>query len=246
MSYLYRRLLSVHSVAFLGLMACLASKAPGQENVRPNMVLEAGEYKLDDLIDRAARYLKRNYLYDLEGSPVTSSGFKLQESLSLNPHNCEAFLSQIAYSKGFILVPTNPSLQVYEFVYVMGTGRGRSQHTARVACRSTIMATQEVKQNAHIYFRVTTKVDLTHITATDAREVIQSLFRSSQTSPEGIACTLVNRSSIMLSGMAPHVARAIRLLEIADTPRANQRGPATKPPARKKGAEAAPKKANPR
>lgn len=225
----------IHRVTCLGLFLALAAAAPCQDKARPNLVLEAGEYQLSDLIDRAARYLKRNYLYDLRpadqrraeasNNPADYS-FKLQESVALNPKNCEAFISQIAYSKGFAMVQTNRSLNIYEFIHMQPTRTGWNQQ--RIANEAVAMTVEELKDKAHLYLMVATKLTLKHLSADMVAARLRPLHAAARSS-YGPNLTLVALppDSVLLSGLAPHVSRLIELLKAADAP-SHQQAPTKK------------------
>jgi len=249
MSYSCHSSFSIHRLTSLGLFLALAATAPSQDKTRPNLVLEAGEYQLSDLIDRAARYLKRNYLYDL--GPDANGGarraevstdpadysFKLQESVALNPKNCEAFVSQVAYSKGFAMVQTNRSLKVYEFIHMQPTRSGWNQQ--RIANEAVPMTVQELKDKAQVYLMVATKLTLKHLDAMDMAARLRPFYVSTSSRYESdLTLVAVSENSVLLSGLAPHVSRMVKLLEIADLP-------AKKQPPTKKAAKAPQKPTKP-
>jgi hypothetical protein len=172
-------------------------------------VIQSGDHKLGNLIDQAAKYLKRNYLFSDKENPEAS--FKLQERVVLNPKTCEEFISQIAFSKGYVMSPINHALGVYEFIYLQGNDR------SRIPTSATTMTPKEVKAKSRHYIAVKTSVTLKHLSAGSVAATMRSFF-TNRTRNEALNFTAMTGRTILIAGFAPHVAHAIQLLESADLP----------------------------
>ncbi len=172
-------------------------------------MVQSGDHKLGNLIDQAANYLKRNYLFSDKGNPEAS--FKLQESVVLNPKTCEEFISQIAFSKGYVMSPISHALGVYEFIYLQGNDR------SRIPTSATPMTPKEVKAKSRHYIAVKTSITLKHLSAGPIAATMRSFFASRARNESLTFATMTDRT-ILIAGFAPQVAHAIQLLEAADLP----------------------------
>jgi hypothetical protein len=198
------------AILYIGLLCTLESAASSQEAVQhPNLVVQSGEHKLGDLIDQAARYLKRNYLFSDKENPGAS--FKLQESVVLNLKTCDEFISQIAFSKGYVMSPINHALGVYEFIYLQGHDR------SRIPTSATAMTPKEVKAKSRHYIAVKTSITLKHLNADPITATMRSFF-ASRARNESLTFAAMTDRTILIAGFAPQVAHAIQLLEAADLP----------------------------
>lgn len=200
----------------LFLALCTVAPAPAQkvarpDQARPKLVLEAGEHRLSDLIDRTARYLKRNYLYD-DREMKQASSFRLHTGVAMDAEQCEDFVSQIAFTKDFAMVPVNRSLKVFEFINLRG------QHRGRIFAESITMTPEQVKKIAKRHVGVTTSFTFKHIDAARASQQLRPFFAASAGAGAHMCFVALTSKSLIMTGFASQVARAMELLEMVDTP----------------------------
>jgi hypothetical protein len=209
--------------AFLFLSAlATACLTPGtQDPKKPAaapFVLEAGEVKLTDLIDRSAAYLKRNILTNEQEMANTGQGgnvFKLQNAISTDHDGCEELLTTMLYTRGFAVLALDESKGVYEIIAVNGP-RGRE-----IFNRAPQRTPEQILARPMLKMSVSTVVPLKNINATIATNALRPFFASTGAPGGGGSLTLGNvgnNSAILLSGLQDQVANAIRMLQIADTP----------------------------
>ena len=209
------------SVATLLALALLSSSStPPPQNpqrVSTGFVLEAGDHDLVDLIERAAEYLGRNIFMDLNSmraaTPAGGATIAIQKRLEVDALGCEELLSQLLYSKGFALVPRDPSKGLYEVIAMQGPKRGEIQSGAM------FMTPEEVLRRPNLKMVVLTAVPLEHIQVQVATNSLRPFFASS--GQLGATLTLGNvgnNRAMLLQGFADQVAAAIRLLRLLDVP----------------------------
>src|SRR5690606_38598426 len=117
-------------------------------------VLEAGRHELVDVIERAADYLDHNYLYQETEFQAGDTGVTLQTKLALSPREAQEVLSQLLYSRGFLMVPLNEKRALWEIISVAGPRR------AEITARPKDMSPAEVRANENLMIVVRTPVAL--------------------------------------------------------------------------------------
>ena len=148
----------------------------------------------------------------MESGEVSGATFTLQTGVALDKSTCEDFVSQIAYSKGYAMTPLNRSLKVYEFINLRG------QHRARVFTQATVMTPEQVAENANRYVAITTTLTFKHLDASRAAAQLRPFFAAAGGQGMPISFVGLNSKSMLMSGFAPQVARAMQLLAMADVP----------------------------
>lgn len=180
-------------------------------------VLEAGDVKIADLIDRAAAFLQWNILVnpqELANSGMGPGIFRLQQRVETNAQGCHELLASLLCANGFALTNLDEGKHLYEVVSMNGP-RSR-EITSRAPHRSA----EEVLARPELRMAVITVVQLQHINATIATNALRPFFASTGT-PGGSSLTLGNvgnNTGMLLSGMQDQVANAIRMLRLVDTP----------------------------
>lgn len=198
--------------------ACLTphSRIPAQGG--PPFALEAGEIKIQDLIDRSAAYLGRNILANEQELANTGTGavtFKIQRRIETDRDGCEDLLTTLLFSKGFVVTTLDEPKGLYEVIAANGP-RGRE-----ILNRAPHKAPEQVLARSSLRLPVTTVVKLKHINATIATNALRPFYASTGSPQGGGSLTLGNvgnNTAILLSGMQDQVAGAIRMLEICDVP----------------------------
>jgi len=200
--------------------ACLTPGAqdPKKAPAGPPFVLEAGELKINELIDRSAAYLKRNILTNEQEMANTAQGgsvFKLQQPISTDHDGCEDLLTSLLHTRGFAILPLDESKGVYEVISMNGPRQ------REVCSRAAQRTPAQILARPNLKMPVSVVVPLAHINATIATNALRPFFASTG-SPQGSGSLTIgnvgNNTAMLMSGMQDQIANAIRLLQVADTP----------------------------
>lgn len=176
-------------------------------------VIEAGRHPLQDLIDRFATELGRNYLYseaDLQGTQAT---IELQSPLRLAHDEVETVLGELAYSKGFVLVPLNEEQGIYEWMSQAGPKR------SEIFIHAMTLTPEQVLANPRRVIPVQSLVPLHHLNAQLAQNQLRPFFGTGA-AWQGLTIGAAGES-LLLGGVAPQVAKAIELVRGIDEQAAN-------------------------
>lgn len=192
----------------LTVLAMVLSPALGQDIILargPDFVLEAKEYGLDELLENAARFLRRNYLVQWSENRNRNAidTVLLQQRLELDARGCEEVISQLLYSCGWIMTPVDPARGIYEWINIQGNRR------QEITARSTHMDPEEVIRRRALKAHVTTSVPIEHLNPTQVGQLI-----ARQT---GVSC-FPSGNMVVLSGYTDSVANALLTLEDIDRP----------------------------
>jgi hypothetical protein len=216
------------------IVLCLVSSTllPGQNKrestANPSgFVLEAGDHDLTDIIERAAKFLGRNYLFHASekaaasaqnrgrrggapGGTDDTTSIRLQKKLILDAIACEEVVSQLAFSRGFVIVPVDALRGIYEVISVVGPRssilRSRFEHVTPV----------EVRRRSRMRVLVSTIVRLEHVSASTASQQLRPFLARSNNIGEVVVGSV--GSGLLLSGFSEKVAGVLRLLEVIDVP----------------------------
>ena len=220
-----------HSAIRLSLLSLLTLAATCQEpaaNAKKTFVLEPGEIRLNDLIDRCASLLGWNILVRNEEISAAGGGeatIRLQNRLTTDVQGCEDFLSNMLYRGCCVLTALDESKQLYEIISATGprqreiTNRAQSRTPAQVLARPALKVP------------VLTVVELKHINATIATNALRPFFASTGSAAGGSQLTLGNvgnNPAVLLCGMNDQVAAAIRLVQTCDVPPPPEAAPPSK------------------
>lgn len=201
--------LALFTVAAL-VPGCIAQEPAA---ARKPLVVEAGETKLTDLVDRCATYLQWNVLMsDQEMAGAPTPPIRLQQRIEVDRAGCEELLTSMLARSGFVLTVLDEPKHLYEVLNLAGP-RGRE-----IVSRAVRRTPEEVLARPTLRFPVTTVVQLQHINATIAVNSLRPFFASS--GAMGATSLTVgsagNNTSILLSGLQDQVATAIGLLRASD------------------------------
>ena len=217
-----------------------ASVAAQQDQQRQApFVFEAGDVELTQLIDRCARYLQRNILYD-EAELVQVDGERrpprrrgraganeedgagnpsgpvvsLQLPVVTDRDGCEEMLCGLLWRHGFALVVLDEGKRVYEVL--LRSGPRRSEIVQRAVHRTPL----QVLARPTLRQVVSCLHTLDHINAQVASNSLRAFYASnSGNNVETLAMTAIgNSASIVLTGPQDAVARALTVLASADKP----------------------------
>ncbi|HEX5051197.1 MAG TPA: hypothetical protein VFZ65_05460 [Planctomycetota bacterium] len=176
-------------------------------------VMEAGETKLTDLIDRCAVQLGWNILTNPQemagaGGPAV---VQLQNKITTDGPGCEELLTSMLYRSGFALTTLDASKNLYEVINLAGP-RARE-----ITMRATQRTPEQVLSRPNLKVAVTVAMPLEHINAMVATNALRPFFASTGAGSSSLTIGNVgNVSSILISGFQDQVAAAIRLVETCD------------------------------
>ncbi|HLU39609.1 MAG TPA: hypothetical protein VK081_09495 [Planctomycetota bacterium] len=203
MTVRFRRPLALAAVATLLAASPQDPAAPAHDR----FVLEAGEHDLVRVIAASARFLGRNYLLSPAELPSPEPKVTLQRRLDLDEEGCEAVVSQLAYANGLVAVPLDRERGLWEFVSLRGAKAGEAM------ARALVLPPDEVRRMRAVRVFVTTRVDLANA---PAGMVAQSLRPFLAGVSHATTIGAGSDRTLLLSGMAEDVARALELVAALD------------------------------
>jgi hypothetical protein len=204
---------------------CAGFAPPPQDPVAPakdGFVLEPGDHQVGDLIDRAAKFLGRNYLLgaaDQPRAPGTDT-VHLQTRLELDARGCEQVVSQLAYSVGLVMTPVDPARGVWEWINVAGPRRGELMN------RALSMTPEEVRRNSAWKVYVTTQVSLRQINPQAAMNSLRPFLHGNNNQLPMTVGNVGNAPTLLFAGFADQVSAVLRMVELAEEAALNLPPPA--------------------
>lgn len=206
------------ATALFTLLAILPQCAFAQQAKPPAkpFVLEAGDVKLDTLIDDAAKYLGCNILVspqELQGNGA-STVVKLQQRVETDTKGCREVLASLLSRSGFALTVLDENRGMYEVISMFGA-RGRE-----IVMRAVMRTPEQVLEDANFRVPVSTVVKLEYINGTIATNALRPFFAQTGGNPS-MSITLGtagSNTSMVLSGMQDQVAQAVRMIRTCDVP----------------------------
>ena len=184
---------------------------------KQSFVLDAGEYRVTELVELSEKFLGRNYLMRTDSATCQpdSQMIKITKRLELDRNGCEEVVSQLLYHQDWIMTPLDASRGIYEWINLAGP---RLQHVKR---RSFYMSPDDVIARPSLYVHVTTTVAVKHL---DAREMSKGLGQWVYGRPDLLQILTIgykNNGTILIAGMAHQVSRMLLAIRQADENGAN-------------------------
>ena len=202
----------------LALLPALAAQDPPPRPAaaaRSAFVLEAGEVKLTEFVDRCANHLGWNILSsasELQSCPLQE--IRTQTRIEVDREGCIELLSSMLARGGFVLTELDAPKGVYEILAANGP-RGRE-----IQNRAVRRTPEEILARPTLRMPVTTVVDLQHINAVIATNALRPFFASSGGS--GVTSLTIgnvgNVGSLLINGLQDQVAQAISVVRQCDVP----------------------------
>ena len=219
------RIATAALVATVVALSCPSLSCAAQEPkaAKPaTFVLEAGETKLPDLIDRAASFLGWNILTnEQEMSANGPAVVRLQQRVEVDRDGCEEVLTAMLYRSGFAVTAIDAPKNLHEVISLNGP-RARE-----VLARAVRRTPQEILARPTLKVAVTTVVQLQHIHAVMATNALRPFLASTTSPNNGLTLGNVgNDSSLVIAGMQDQVATVLRFLENCDVPQPKEAAPA--------------------
>ena len=173
------------------------------------IVLPAGDIPVAELIDAAARFLCRNFLYDF-AAVENVPGFTLQRPLALDALGCEEVLYALLASRGFVVLPIDELRGLHE---IAPLPPGRALPITSVPWRTP----EEIVQRRHLRELVTTALVLTTL---DAHQLANSLrvhfALQGMWQPGMPTASALGQQTLMLHGFRDQIADTLLAVQRLD------------------------------
>lgn len=202
------------TATLFALVSLFPALAAQQEPAKGQFVLEAGEIKLTELVDRCARHLQWNILSNAqEMAACPMQEVKTQNRIEVDHDGCVELLSSMLARGNFVLTVLDEPKALYEIIATNGM---RNREITNRAVRRT---PEEILARPTLRMPVTTVLELKHTNAVVAVNALRPFFAS--TGGQGSLLTIGNvgnTSAILLSGLQDQVATAIGMVRQGDVP----------------------------
>lgn len=198
------------------LLVLLATTALAQQIVAPataarsavtaakdGLVLPAGEFTVQELIEATAVYLCRNYLYD-QSAVQRAKGFSLQRPLALDALGAEELLYALLSTRDFAVLPIDEPRGIYQIALL-----DPNQPRAEVLVTTPFRSAEEVLRRPQLREIVFTGIDLQHADAQLVAQLLRGAMAVGQWRPGGLIASAVERRTLLLHGYRDQVASAI-------------------------------------
>ncbi|MFO1053540.1 MAG: hypothetical protein U1F36_15105 [Planctomycetota bacterium] len=179
------------------------------------LILEAGTYEIPSLVDKVAQTLGRNYLM-AESEMNGSAKLVLQTRIALETDQIEPMLERLLYTKGFAIVPLDPTRGINEIISMMGPRR------AEIMARAKWIDVDQVLAQSDRFDAVTTTVRLRNVNANFAVAQLRP-FLSMPGGTTQIVVGSLSESTLLLTGLRCTLVPAVRALIAADDAAESQR-----------------------
>jgi hypothetical protein len=204
------------TAALLVLTTLLPTLAAQQAAEGGPFVLDAGEVKLTEFVDRCALHLGWNILsspQELAASPTPE--IRTQHRIAVDRDGCIELLSTMLARAGLVLTELDAKKNVYELLAVNGP-RNRE-----IMNRAVWRSPRQILAQPSLRMPVSTVIELQHINAVVATNALRPFFAS--TGGPGPASSLTlgnvgNVGSLLVIGMQDQVAMAISIVQQCDVP----------------------------
>lgn len=174
-------------------------------------VLEAGEVKLTDFVDRCASYLQWNVLSNAtEMANCGMSEVRTQNRLEVDRDGCIDLLSSMLTRGGCALTVLDEPKHLYEIISFTGP-RGRE-----IMNRAVRRSPGEILARPTLRMPVTTVIELKHTNATIATNALRPFYANGGSMLT--IGTMGNNTAMLVSGLQDQVATAIRMVQDGDVP----------------------------
>jgi len=191
------------------LSAVLAKNRPA------SFVLEAGDHRTSDLVDKAAQFLGRNILFCEQETAQCGPGggtLRLQQRVEVDATGCEELLCSLLYVRGLALVPIDEARGMWEVLSMAGP-RGRE-----VQSRAVLRTPEDVLARPQLRMFVTTMLLLKNINANIATNALRPFFAQTgnQNGPSLTLGTGGSNNGLVIAGFQDQVAAVIRMIRNLD------------------------------
>lgn len=172
---------------------------------------EAGAHSVQSLVDAAALRTGRNWIVH-PGEMEGVSTIDMQNAVEVADADIEAFVSELLWSRSFVVVVRKAAADAREVVSLNGP-RGRE-----ILADAPLRSLEEVLAQPVSRTPVLVTMQLEHFNATIAMNAMRPFFAQSARSASLTFGTAGNNSMLVLSGIQSEVAQAAALLRSVDKP----------------------------
>jgi hypothetical protein len=171
----------------------------------------AGELKLPALVDRCAAYLDCNILWlahELTAAPPVT----VREAVSTDRAGCLEFLASSLRSASFTLTWSDQRTGTLEVI------SSRGPRHRDIAARAEFVSPEQVTASPSLCMPVLVLVPLQHINPIVAINKLRPTLANREPGTQVTIGYVGNMQGLLLAGMRPEVAQAIRVIRDADQP----------------------------
>ena len=203
------------------LAACASAPKEGTTRItRPTpqgaFEFAAGKRSVAELVDATAKYLGVNILTN-DTDVIWAQPMDLQMDVRLEAGEVEGvedFVSNLLWSRGFLMIPCDPQTGTYEVVLLSGA-------RARAALSATVVRTpEEILDRPNLCMPVSTSVVLAHTNAAVVTNALRPIFSKGALTIGAGGAT----NTMLLSGIQCYVARALQAIRAVDVPPSDAAG----------------------
>ena len=203
-------------IGSLGVLFCLPPAPQIRQDKADKFVLEAGEHRLLDLIERSGQFLERLYLVDKMQQPelcnadAAAGKLMIQRRLELDRAGCEEVVGQLLHTRGWIAVPTDAERGIYDWIYIAGPRAMEIRKHVHNLPATEVLARPQVSDY------VATTVALKHANAQLASANLRQFFADPRGFDQIIPLGGNSQRSLMIVGMRPQVASILQIVKEID------------------------------
>lgn len=176
-----------------------------------DFVIDAGKHNIRELIDRAAKYLGRNYVYsEPDLSHAQDHEVILQNRLALDAVGCEEVVSELAFTKGLVMLPIDEKRGIYEWIFMMGPMR------PKISSHAVEMTPEQVLRNRNVRIPVRTTYPLLQLDGNMAVNQLRPFLMSGN--GQGTITIGAVGNALLVQGFSHEVATAVEMIEKLEGP----------------------------
>ena len=174
------------------------------------LTLPAGEFTIAEMLDAAAGYLCRNFVYDAS-EVIGCEPFRLQRSLSLDALGTEEVLHALLSARNLAMLPLDPTRGLYYVVPL--DSEPRSEPMAQIMWRRPA----DLLARPHLRELTMTAVHVDHLDARLLANALRNHFAMQRTwRPGSPTVTCAGPQSLLLHGYGDQLAQIITALRELD------------------------------
>lgn len=222
--------MNINSLAFLSIPLCLCvacgSIPSGPDRAEPGAVaaasaapasavdkhrFSAGSHSLRSLVDTAALRTHRIWVVhpgEMEGAPAID----MQSAVEVADADIEAFVSELLWSRGFVVVARKAAADALEVVSMNGP------RASEVLAEAPLRSVDEVMAQPACRAPVRVTLQLEHVNANIVMNSMRPFFAQSARSASLVFGTAGSNSVFVISGIQSEVAQAVALIRAVDKP----------------------------
>jgi hypothetical protein len=177
-----------------------------------DFVIEAGQHNVRTLIERAAQFLGRNYVFsEADLASIPELEVTLQNRLALDAVGCEEVVSELAFTKGLVMLPLDEKRGLYEWIHAQGP------HRAKIMSHAVEMTPEQVLRSRNLRVAVRTTYSLATLEPNGVANQLRPFLFGNAGGQTTMAVGAAG-NSILLQGFSHEVATAVEMIEKLEGP----------------------------